>query len=463
MQKERFVFSVVGSFFILFFLLALFSDGTYEHGDSIQHYLISKYAFTHPRLFFHHWGKPFFTLLSSPFSQFGFIGICFFNILSAVITAYIVYCICDLLKMQQSHFSVFFVLFTPIYTVTLISGLTEPMFSLMLSLSILMCLKNRFSFAAILISFLPFVRSEGFLFIPFFVLFFALKKKNWPSLLLLTGSLVYSIVGYFNYYDLFWIIHQNPYKGAKELYGSGSLFHFISKNEFILGVPIVVFFLLGILYYVVGMAKKKKVAYEELLLIVGIFFIYLAAHSFFWWKGIFGSLGLIRVMAAVAPLSAIISFRGFLFLLGFIKNEKLKKGVAVVVVLLVIIIPFKQHEFPRPLDDQGAVVKETTRWIKENTSINTKIYYQHPYVPFFLNIDPFDNSRLEQLWYLNLDRPESKQKAIVVWDSHFSPQEGRTKIERLINCKNYTMIKKVASTLNSKKETPFEIIIFEEK
>lgn len=69
-------------------IMAFVLPGTGDEGDSVTHYLISKYAFETPTNFFDHWGKPLFVLFSSIFAQFGFIGIKFFNVLSTIIAIY---------------------------------------------------------------------------------------------------------------------------------------------------------------------------------------------------------------------------------------------------------------------------------------------------------------------------------------------------------------------------------------
>jgi len=75
---------------------------TGDEGDSIQHYLISRYSWVHPYLFFDHWGKPIFTILSSPFSQFGFKGIQIFNLLNLVGTQFALYLIGQTVWMHNS-------------------------------------------------------------------------------------------------------------------------------------------------------------------------------------------------------------------------------------------------------------------------------------------------------------------------------------------------------------------------
>src|ERR1700751_4484090 len=79
-----YVFCGLVVLFIYFSTLAYLSKGSHGGGDCYAHYKIAHYAFKYPRLFLDLWGKPVFTLLSSPFAQFGFIGIKIFNILCAL-------------------------------------------------------------------------------------------------------------------------------------------------------------------------------------------------------------------------------------------------------------------------------------------------------------------------------------------------------------------------------------------
>ena len=65
--------------FVILSLINVQTNGTGDSGDSIKHFLYSKYAFDYPAFFFHHWAKPVFVLLSAPFAWFGFKGMIVFN------------------------------------------------------------------------------------------------------------------------------------------------------------------------------------------------------------------------------------------------------------------------------------------------------------------------------------------------------------------------------------------------
>ncbi|MCC6691402.1 MAG: hypothetical protein IT235_07705, partial [Bacteroidia bacterium] len=232
--QQKYVFALLIIFFVFTTIIAALSTGTYESGDSIQHYLIARYSFNYPKLFFDHWGKPFFTLLISPFAQFGFLGVCIFNIFCATLSGFLAFKIAEKLDLSNPWMAPVFILFAPIYYVTLVSALTEPLFALIILAGLFFCLQNKFALSGIIVSFLPYVRSEGFLILVPFALVFIYNKKYISCLLIFTGTLLYSVAGLIYYHNLFWIWAENPYKTNSEIYGSGSLFHFVNKNEFIL-------------------------------------------------------------------------------------------------------------------------------------------------------------------------------------------------------------------------------------
>ncbi|MCS7078406.1 MAG: hypothetical protein NZ455_16965, partial [Bacteroidia bacterium] len=115
-------------------------NGTAGTGDTITHFLFAKYAFKYPIFFFDHWAKPVFTLLASPFAQFGFTGIKVFNALVTVFTLYFTYQCAVLLKINQPILPVLFCILMPSYYILTFSGLTEPLFALFLSVGVYLLL-----------------------------------------------------------------------------------------------------------------------------------------------------------------------------------------------------------------------------------------------------------------------------------------------------------------------------------
>ena len=448
-------------FFVLYGWLAIFSPGSYGGGDSYNHYLISRFSFQHPELFMHQWGKPFFTLLSSPFSQFGFIGIKFFNIILTLSTAYVGYKIIGRYSEKNNWLSVVFICCSPIFFYCTFSGLTEILFAFMLVMSIWLYLDNKTALAFLLISFHPFVRSEGFLMLPLFGLLAIANRQFKYIPLLALGTLTYALAGFIIYNDINWVFASNPYLQAGDVYGHGGPFHFIGKNEELLGEPQVILFLIGTCLICYRFIKNFKSKNEQVLffLILGSFGAYFIAHSIFWWKGIFGSLGLTRVFGGVGPVAAIVAYFGFQGLIHYEKlNLKFRQWLSVLFVLWILWVPFKMQRLPFQLNRYEKLHNEAIKWFKQQDFGNRKIYFFDPYLCLAADFDIFDTTR-----YVNIDMWQGKTQpdnCIIYWESYYCPNEGHVKKEFFKNNGYQKLIEFRDPTLITYKKDTFEIIIY---
>jgi Gpi18-like mannosyltransferase len=165
------VYVVIACFTIFYY------DGTAGTGDTITHFLFAKYAFQYPVFYFDHWGKPVFTLLASPFAQFGFTGIKIFNAIITLFTLYFTYQCAILLNIKQPVLPIIFCILMPSYYILTFSGLTEPLFALFVSVGVYFILREKYALSVIWVSFMPFVRSEGLIIILAFACFLIIKKK----------------------------------------------------------------------------------------------------------------------------------------------------------------------------------------------------------------------------------------------------------------------------------------------
>ncbi|MBL0327915.1 MAG: hypothetical protein IPP64_00510 [Bacteroidetes bacterium] len=453
--------------FALFFCVAYFSDATFDAGDGIRHYLVSRYSWKHPDLLLYSWGKPFFTIVSSPFSQFGFMGMAVFNILCGIGAAFFSYKIAKQLNLNYAFLAIPFLLFTPCFFPTLNSGLTEPFFAFVLIASIYLVFIERYFFACILVSFLPFIRTEGNMILPLFFIVLIYRKKFLSIPLLAFGTFVYSLIGYFYFNDFFWIKNQNPYDGAnRAFYGSGELLHFVKSYNFIWGSALTILFGCGLLMLLLFCIKtikarelKESKLPEELILIYGSFAVYFIAHSIMWWKGLANSLGLLRVIAGVAPCSALICLRGLqLIAIPYVREKKiLHWAVISILTFWVIRSPFKHEYFPYKLDKEQELIKEAGDWFKSSEYTQEKVYYLYPYLAHVLNVDSFDPNKVGELWGLY---PTIKEwgigaipdSTIVFWDAHFGPNECKIPLDTIMNDPNFELIKTFKPT------TPFQVL-----
>lgn len=420
MIKQQLLLISIGYLMISFFIILLF-NGTGGEADSIHHYLYAKYAPNHPELFLNHWAKPLFTLLISPFAQVGFIGAKTFNVLAGLVSVIFSFKIATQLKLKNAFLGPLFFFIFPISFTTTFSGFTEPLFAAMLTMSIYLCLKERLLLAAFIVSFLPFVRSEGLIFILLFGFFFVYKKSFKSVLLLVTGHLFYSIIGFAYYHDFLWVINRIPYASLNSHYGSGEWMHFAEQIIYLTGVPLLLLFLLGIVKSVLPQQLQhiKQLTPFRILIIGGILSFFIA-HTLFWGLGIFNSMGLKRVFAAISPLMAICCLYGF-NTIELIPAKGIKIFIKISSMLYILIFPFSSNpaavnwQKDLMLTDAQLAAIEVSSWIQANTIAQNRFIYTDPYLGESLQVDPFDTSKRlilsPQVIY------ELKAGDVIIWEN----------------------------------------------
>ena len=458
LKSEKFkLIALFFSLLILIFIPVALSDGMYGGADNIAHFRISKYAFSYPHLFLDHWGKPLFTLLSSSFSQFGFNGLRFFNVITGILAAFLSFRVAQELKIKNSIIVVFFVVFSPLFFRLFFSGLTEILFSFVLILAVFFFVKNKNVFSTLVISFLPFVRTEGVIFFVIWLILLGVNKK-WKIIpLLFSGTLIYSLIGWSYYGDILWVFHKMPYTGAGNIYGHGELLHFVNSADHIIGIPLIILFLFGLVSYVRSFIKNEfKTAKQvnEGFLVFGGLAIYFVAHSYVWWKGIGGSLGLIRVMACIIPLAAIICARGANLLTNILPKKRIVQSLLpVLLVLIVTLTTVFGLKIPMKAGRQEKVLIEAAEWVKESEFFHSKIYYYDLYFLHRLGVDPYDRERcFEKLPDNEFPGMNIPAGSIVQWDAHYGPNEGRMPLERLLENDRFRLLRVF------KPAEPFEVL-----
>lgn len=174
-----------------------------------------------------------------PFAQFGMTGVRIFNILLGLGAGWLTYLTAKKLTFRHPLLAIFMLVFTPIYSALMISGMTEILFSFMLILGIYLFFLNWNIWSAVVISLLPFTRTEGIVIIPLFFLAYSLNRR-WKAIpFLASGFLFFSIIGSFHYNDFFWVINTMPYTGsASDIYGTGELLYFVKEFRLIFGPPL---------------------------------------------------------------------------------------------------------------------------------------------------------------------------------------------------------------------------------
>lgn len=429
-SANRLVRPFFAAAFVLMVIVAMISDGIYDIGDGITHFEIAKWSWKHPELFLHHWGKPFFTLLASPFAQFGYKGVVLFNVVCHVLTAWVAWRIGDRMKLPYAFLIGPLVIFAPVSWGVAQSGLTEPLFALTLMAGIYFITGGRNITAAIIISLLPLARTEGFFIAPLFGLFFLIRRDYVSMALLAAGTLFYSILGaLFVHDDFLWLIHGNPYTG-ESAYGHGGLFHFVDQNEFIMGWAMALFSVPGLLTLFLRKRIEPAHSIVEIILVFGSFVVFFVLHSVMWWKGWAGSYGLIRVMACIIPCIALVSLRGLQLVTRLYEKRTAAVAATLIATIGITVFNTMNHHglVLQPDEQQQDCIAVAEAAKKEDPSSRT-VYFGHPLVRFLLEKDPYDPAQSREIW----DLPNGQVSgALIIWESGFGEMQYDLTEEELL-------------------------------
>jgi hypothetical protein len=418
---------------VLLIIVAFISDGTYGGSDSFMHYLMARYAPEHPYLFLDQWGKPVYTLLACIPSQFGFLALKIFNILCSVSATALFYRMARRQFDRLQWLSIVFILSVPVYFVTIFSGLTEPLFAACLVVSIYLFHSYRERWACLIVSFLPFIRSEGYLILPLFVLI-CLYYRKWKAIpLLACGMILFTFIGYHYMHTWNWVFGTNVYITQPTDYGHGNLFHFILKHREISGWAGSIFILAAVagFIYRLYLPSRNRELLVQVVLVLGSFAVYFAAHSWFWYKGIYGSAGITRVMAGVGPCMGYSAFCGFQFLVGsdFVKRNKAFYFLIWVLVTWALLMPRYVYPFPYSYSRFQQMQIQASRFLADQKLDTHYIYFEEPFIPVVMKFDPFDESRCKSLFHFG-DHP-FRPSSVIIWDSRLCPKEGMLPLDIL--------------------------------
>ena len=430
--------AIVLSFTLFIFMLWFSTKNTGSPGgaDPFTHFVMARWSFTHPTLFFDQWGKPLYTIFVAPFTLIGFKWAVAFNIILSVASGFLVYKSALKLKIKNAWLGIVFTVFTPIFFYISFSTLTEIMFAFVGTLSVYLFISKKYYASVIVMSFIPFARTEGIIFFPILIAALVLVKKYKFIPLLLVGFVVMAFAGYTVMNDILWPINTIPYAAdSSGIYGQGELSHFLMYLPYLLGFTLIILFVIGVLNgFNIASGNLWSHNAATVFLLTGISIGYFSAHSVVWAFGMGGSAGLIRVIAGVTPTVALVALWGFDSLMSPISSKpRITFGIAVLLGLFVIQQAFSKNNYPINDGVEMQVVRKATHYLKQTELDTNFIIYYNPIVAYLLDIDPYSRVRGKE----RFDDPNNfdvntPKGTIFIWESHFSPfgnQVSKDKIE----------------------------------
>lgn len=455
------------------FLVRLLSDGIPDSGDGIAHYQIARYAWKHPLMLFDAWGKPLFTLLAGPFAQLGLWGPALMNALLAAATGVLI--IGQVAHVQRAWcWAVPIMLFAaPQYAHTVMSGHTEPLFALLSVWAVVCALRDRWTWALGIASFLPFARPEHIAVLPVLVLA-ALWLRKWRALpWVFLGAAFYAAFGFVMTGDPFVVFGNSPYAGVST-YGTGPVMHFIERMPHYFGWPIIGCAVLAMLAWPFVWRWDHSHRRHHLMVLfitLGPVVLILAAHSYVWWKGGHGSLGLDRVMATSLPLLVLFSVHVLASLWKRLPmNTAMRPAFTVLIGLFAAVAyPHVVAELLLPYrpDMVQTTLRRTAERVKELRKEGERVYFMTPLIGALLDLDPRDDSEAQLLYEPTSIAEGSGIRAgdIVVWDAHHARMDGRIPLDSLMRSGRFSLmaVVKPEETTMVLGNVPYEVYLFQRR
>ncbi len=450
-------FALLALLYLTSLVVAFLTENTYDGGDSIYHYLFAHFAFQHPENLLNAWAKPLFTLLASGPAQAGFLGMKLFQCTVVAASVWLAYLLARTLRLPWPALAIVFCYGAPDYFRIQFSGLTEPLFGLVLVGAVVLAAHNKYSWSALTVSWLPFVRSEGFVLLGLWGVYL-LWQRQWKALPLLgLGYGVYSLVGGVFLGNFGWVFSSNPYL-VNSQYGSGKWVHFLEHIPTLLGWIPTALVLLGGVVMASRMLRRSFWSHSlfrtELLLLYGNIAVFMLFHSAAWALGLFSSFGMTRVLTVLAPLFAVVSLAG---LAGasqlIVPGPRAQASVAVVVVSALIVMLFRNdytyttptgtavgwhstlhwhRDFLKLPDLQLA--DKGTRWLKQHDAswMWHPIAFEHTYYAIPLQLDlynPVLRPPMRHEWTPHLE--DLPVGTYVFWDGWFCPVDAHIPLTML--------------------------------
>jgi hypothetical protein len=308
---------------------------------------------------------------------------------------------------------------------------------------------KRFIWSAVLISFIPFVRTEGMMFILLFIPAFIWMKQYKSLPFLFIGFLLFSFVGWPVYHDFLWFFTKMPYsESGSQLYGSGSFWYYFGQMDFVINYPLLILALTGIIFILknskTGIRNLHDIKYVTLyFLLIPAFFGFTLVQSFLWWKGMMGVLGSTRFMACVLPISALFAATGYDWIMEKARPAKVIYYILSVFILSVVVYkPFTYGKLPMKTGINFAVMKQLTTWLKESPYVNRKAVYSDPMFPFYMDMDPADQQKCFRVYNFENSDPSMLMKPgeLLIWDAQFSGFEGHLPFDSVMNNNNLRLL-----------------------
>ncbi|MBC7782762.1 MAG: hypothetical protein H7144_02900 [Burkholderiales bacterium] len=395
--------------------MAIASRGFLE-ADGITHYLARRFAIGQPFHMVGVWSRPLCVLLYSIPAKFaGLTGTRLMSLALVLVMLWMTLKVAARLNIARPALVALFLLTQPLLFAHSFSELTEIPFALLMIAAMWAYASRSFVILALLASFSPLARPEGFGLILMVALALGAHRKLWWLALLPIGVITWCYAGWHVYggpmeYPWYtWLRHNWPYS-ADSMYGQGKAW-WTKPGWFIAILPAVIGPMAFPLIWI-GAVRLCAAAsdhhfnrlrrffsdhlFRSRVLIVLVPLGVLIAHSALWTLGKMASNGEPRYMLIAAPFWALLAAAGWQRVCELINIRQPLRWTALGAAV-VVAANFAYPAFPLGEQDDDRIAADVSRWLDAHAELRQnypRFAAALPHLFMYRDLDRLDTARV---------------------------------------------------------------------
>lgn len=501
---------------IVYFIFSMFSSGFYQH-DEVSHLLSMNEFWREPSSILGNWSKPGYKVFYIFPVLLGKNAVILMNCLVSAFTAYLVY---RVLKLLNSNFAVlgFILIATQPYWVQLaFRNYSELISGFLIILAVFLHYRNRFLWAALVVSYMCIIRQELYLLMGFYGLYLLFKKQWIPAFSMALFPLLINLWG--------GIVNGDPLYLVTSILESSSVYGDAYPRQgfdHYFKMAIVVFGATGLVLFFAYLGSRllnKKHPHYFVVVPTVVFFLTHCVFMIQKWEIGPATGGNLRYLMVISPLIAVLGalamdelsqmkkrYRILIFLIPVIiviglfmtydhnnvkystaRNylplvfsiitalavlipvEKIKRtGVTVAISGAALLVLFTSVK-PFELSPEDETMQDVSKWYKRMMRGNTSgvsisedspMLAQHPLLFYYIGKNRFEfEPPVKSVLRENID--SAAIGTVIVWDSHYSyrPKLRKTSVQTNYFNNRPTEFKKIRDFKASKGK--FNVSVFQ--
>jgi len=426
----------------LFIFYGLKSTGTY-YDDDIAHFLIARFSWKHPELFFNTWGRPVFTILYAPIALLGFSAVKIYSAIIAGLTCLGGIYLARLYHVRWYWLAAIFIGLQPEFLRQSFSSLTELSFAFVFCVALIAYKKQNWWVMAFAAGWLPLARYESLPIVLVFAIILILQKKYYLLLFIAAPLLIQNGFWAIKLKNVLYLLFPlNQIFGLTPSnvnfnYGTGDGFYYLRLLSVAFGTIVFLFLLFG------SFREKFGILHLCILLTIGTLSIT------YWLVPGAGVAGYVRHLSIIAPAVGVLSVIGLEKFIESIKSslppllqehrEIISSGLIFIIVVSTVVLTIP-NVHPFTITRERTLVAKAANWFKNSVYKDRFALGAHTYFIYSAGLDEFDIKSFLPITPQNID--QSPKGSIIIWDSYYSPRlTWNTPLEILQDERRFRLIK----------------------